>query len=117
MGKIYGKCLESVSSLVRGIYTVVTDTSGLVEEIEREGHERLCTTNANHGGTSVRENHQPGIEHDGEEDMTPCYDGQRPNNGPGRSGNLPSERKKAAGKDSYHPKCEKADDECQPEPA
>jgi hypothetical protein len=42
MGCVW-KCLGSVSSLVRSIYTVVRDTTGLVREIEREGHERLCT--------------------------------------------------------------------------
>ena len=53
---------------------------------------------------SVRENHQPGIKHDGEEDMTPCYDGERPNHGPRRSRYLPPKRKNATREDSYHRK-------------
>ena len=32
---------------------------------------------AHEGVNSVRENHQPGIEHDGEEDMTPSNDSER----------------------------------------
>ena len=60
---------------------------------------------------SVRENHQPGIEHDGEEDVAPCYNSKREDDGPGDSRNLPPRRKKIAREDSYHPKHEETDDE------
>ena len=66
---------------------------------------------------SVREDHQPRIEHDREENMAPCYDSERPDDGPGGSGNLPPQRKKVGCEDSYRPKREEADGECQPEPA
>ena len=71
---------------------------------------------ADNGVNSIRENHQPGIEHDWEKDMTPSNDSERQNDGPVGPGNLPPGRKKAAREDSYHPKCEEADDECQPKP-
>ena len=95
-----GKYLESVSSLVRGMYTVVTD---LVKR-DRDQRNNCVQRRANGGVKSVRENHQPRIKHDGEEDVAPCYDGERPDDGPGGSRDLPPGRKKAAGEDTYHPK-------------
>jgi hypothetical protein len=95
------------------MYTVVTFTSGPVRERWRvKAVKKIVYSEVqNDGEKSVRENHQPGIEYDGEKDMASCYDGERPNDGPGGSRDLPSQRKKAAREDSYHPKREEADEE------
>lgn len=76
-----------------------------------------ATRNAWYRIKSVGENHQPGIEHDREENVAPCYDSEREDDGPGGSGDLPPQRKKLAREDTYHPKREETDDKCQPEPA
>ncbi len=63
------------------------------------------------GRTSVRENHQPGIENDGEEEMAPGYECEREEDGPGVSGNLICQRHKAAREDDHHHNDEETENE------
>ena len=69
------------------------------------------------GGRSVREDHQPGVENDGEEDMACGHEGEWEEDSPGISGNLIAQRDKAGREDKHHPKREDTEKECEAEPA
>ena len=66
---------------------------------------------------SIREFDQPGIEHDGEENMAGSHEREREEDGPRGSGNLPIRRDKAGRKDYHHHNRDETENECQPEPA
>lgn len=66
---------------------------------------------------SVREDHQPRIEHDREEYMAPSDDRERENDGPIDSGDLPSRGYQVGRENNHHREQEEADDERQPKAA
>ena len=75
----------------------------------------MQTTREHPSGISVRELDQPGIEHEGEEEMAPSYEREGEDDGPGVSGNPPFHREETAREEDHRRNRDDTDNECQPE--
>lgn len=75
----------------------------------------MQTTREHPSGISVRELDQPGIEHEGEEEMAPSYEREGEDDGPGVSGNPPFCREEATREEDHRRNRDDTDNERQPE--